>query len=114
MGWTLLVRNLYPSNSSVVPEILSNLAGTVLGIFLAITFFISIFAVLQRNHVTIGLVILNWVLIADAVVVLVVGSILWFFSLRQRENYFEAYKASSNQTIVDIQDKVSCILICLI
>lgn len=83
-----------------------NIAGLVLGIFLIVTFFISVFAVLQKNHVTIGLVILNWTLIADSVVVLVVGTIIWFYSLHQRNNYFEVFKASSPQTRIEIQDKV--------
>ncbi|KAI0818807.1 tetraspanin [Irpex lacteus] len=83
-------------------------AGLVLGIFLIVTFFISVFAVLQKNHVTIGLVILNWTLIADSVVVLVVGTIIWFYSLHQRQNYFEVFKASSPQTRIEIQDKFKC------
>jgi hypothetical protein len=83
-------------------------AGLVLGILLLVTFFISVFAVLQKNHVTIGLVILNWALIADAIVVLVVGSIIWFYSLHQRQNYFEIYKAVSPQTRLAIQDKFKC------
>lgn len=81
-------------------------AGLILGIFLLVTFFISIFAVLQKNHVTIGLVILNWLLIADGIVVLVIGTIIWFYSLHQRQNYFDVFKAVSPQTRIDIQDKV--------
>jgi len=53
--------------------------GLVVGIALLLTSFLSVGAIIQRNHVTIGLVILNWILIADAVIVLVVGTFVWFF-----------------------------------
>ena len=48
--------------------------GLVTGIFLLITFAFSIGAIVQKNHVTGGLVILNWLLVVDALVVLIVGS----------------------------------------
>ena len=67
---------------------------------------ISIFAVAQRNHVTGGLVFLNWVLIADAIAVLVIGSFIWFWSVRQRANYFGVWKMQSTTTQQAIQDKV--------
>ncbi|KAI0698502.1 hypothetical protein BC835DRAFT_1268962 [Cytidiella melzeri] len=83
-------------------------AGLVLGILLLVTFVISVFAVLQKNHVTIGLVILNWALIADGIAVIVIGSMIWFYSLHQRQNYFEVFKAVPPQTRLDIQNKFSC------
>jgi hypothetical protein len=46
-------------------------AGLVMGIALLLTSFLSVGAIIQRNHVTMGLVVLNWVLIADAVIVLI-------------------------------------------
>lgn len=73
---------------------------------LLVTFFISLFAIAQRNHVTAGLVFLNWVLIADAIAVLVIGSFIWFWSVRQRANYFGVWKAQTQATQVAIQDKV--------
>lgn len=79
----------------------------VLGIFLVVTFFISVFAVLQKNHVTIGLVILNWTLIADSIAVITIGSMIWFYSLHQRENYFKLFQSASSQTRIDIQNQVS-------
>ena len=84
-------------------------AGTILGIFLLVTFGISIFAIVQRNHVTTGLVILNWVLIMDSVVVIVVGSFIWFYSLQQRNNYYKVFKSVSAATRVEIQDHVRTI-----
>lgn len=83
-------------------------AGLVLGIMLLVTFFISIFAIAQRNHVTSGLVFLNWVLIADAIAILVIGSFIWFWSVRQRANYFGVWKVQSLDTQRAIQDKFKC------
>ncbi|THV08030.1 tetraspanin [Dendrothele bispora CBS 962.96] len=83
-------------------------AGLALGVFLLVTFLISIFAIVQRNHVTSGLVILNYVLIIDAIVVLVLGTRVWFFTLRERDNFFKIYKEQSDDTIRQIQNKFSC------
>lgn len=82
--------------------------GTVLGIFLLVTFAISIFAIVQRNHVTIGLVILNWVLIMDSIAVLVVGSFIWFYSLEQRNNYHKVWNASGQDIQIQIQNQFKC------
>lgn len=82
------------------------IAGTVLGIFLLVTFALSVFAIVQKNHVTAGLVILNWVLIMDAIAVTVIGSFIWFYSLQQRNNYFVLFQQASNDTRIAIQDKV--------
>lgn len=73
---------------------------------LLVTFAISIFAIVQKNHVTGGLIFLNWTLIADSIATLVIGTMLWFFSLEQRNNYHIRYQALPNATRVQIQDKV--------
>lgn len=83
-------------------------AGTALGIMLLITFVISLFAVAQRNHVTAGLVFLNWTLIADAIAVLVIGTMLWFFSLRQRAEYAVVFHAQTPAVRQQIQDMFHC------
>jgi len=83
-------------------------SGLITGIFLAATAVLAIFAAVQRNHVTTGLVWLNWMLIADFVVVLVVGTRIWFFSLRQRAEFFNIYSALPTETRVQIQDMFSC------
>lgn len=75
---------------------------------LLVTFVISIFAVAQRNHVTAGLVFLNWTLIGDAIAVLVIGSLIWFYSLRQRNNYLQVFDAQTPAVRQAIQDKVRC------
>lgn len=84
------------------------LSGTVLGVMLLVTFAISIFAIVQKNHVTGGLIFLNWTLIADSIATLVIGTMLWFFSLEQRNNYHIRYQALPNATRVQIQDKFQC------
>jgi len=83
-------------------------AGTVLGIALLITFAISVFAVVQRNHVTVGLVILNWLLIFDGIAIIVVGTYIWYFTLMERNNYFAKYLSVTSDIRVQIQDKFQC------
>ncbi|KAF7295159.1 hypothetical protein MIND_01054600 [Mycena indigotica] len=98
------------------PDILMNLAlndefltaGMVLGIALCITFLVSIGAVVQRNHVTMGFVILNYLLIVDAIIVVVVGTMIWFFSLRQRAEMHLRWNALSNEQRITLQDEFKC------
>lgn len=98
------------------PDILMNMtvtsadltAGLILGVVLLATFAISIFAIVQRNHITIGLVILNYVLVVDAIIVLALGSRVWFFTLRERNNFHKIYLEQPDSTIEFIQNKFSC------
>jgi hypothetical protein len=83
-------------------------AGLVLGIFLITTFVVSVGAIVQKNHVTIGLVILNWMLLADGIVVVVIGSFIWFFSLRERANFHKVFSQQSDATKIAVQDKLKC------
>jgi hypothetical protein len=82
--------------------------GLVLGIAFLLTASLSVGAIIQRNHVTIGLIVLNWVLIADAIIVLVVGTIVWFFSLRERAEFHVRYAKLQPSQRITIQDKFSC------
>lgn len=82
--------------------------GLVLGIAMCLTAFLSVFAAVQRNHVTGGLVALNWMLIVDFIIVLVLGTRIWFFSLRQRAEFFNIYSALPNDTRLQIQNQFSC------
>jgi len=84
------------------------LSGLILGIFMGVTAFLSIFAIVQRNHVTGGLVALNWALIADSIVVLVVGSRLWFASLRQRAEFHTAWVNLPPDSRLFIQNTFKC------
>jgi len=83
-------------------------AGLVMGIAFLLTSFLAIGAIIQRNHVTIGLVILNWVLISDAVIVLVVGSFVWFYTLRERAEFHARYAELQPSQRITIQDQFSC------
>jgi hypothetical protein len=87
------------------------LAGLAMGIALLLTSFVSVGAIIQRNHVTIGLVLLNWLLIADAVIVLVVGTFVWFFTLRERSEYHSVYAKLQPSQRVFIQDQASQITV---
>jgi len=83
-------------------------AGLVMGIALLITSALSVGAIIQRNHVIIGFVILNWVLIADAVIVLVVGTIMWFYSLRERADFHGKYATLQPSQRITVQDMFNC------
>jgi len=83
-------------------------AGTVLGIALLVTFAISIAAIVQRNHITMGLVILNWILIIDAIGIIIVGTFLWFFTLQERNNFHTVFSEQSSDIKIAIQDKLNC------
>jgi len=83
-------------------------AALVLGIMLIATFVFSIGAIVQKNHVTMGLVILNYMLVVDAIVVLCIGTFVWIFTLRQRNNFHPLYLALPDSSKAFIQDKFSC------
>jgi len=93
-------------NMAISSEFLT--AGMVLGIMLSATFLVSIGAVVQRNHITTGFVVLNWFLIVDSIAVVVVGSMIWFFSLRQRNEFHTKWLALSSTDRITIQDKFKC------
>ncbi|TDL27239.1 tetraspanin Pls1 family [Rickenella mellea] len=82
--------------------------GLILGIALIVTWAISVGAIIQPNHVTIGLVILNWVLILDGVVILIIGSFVWFFTLQERANFHKVFSMQSAATQIAVQDKLKC------
>jgi len=83
-------------------------AGMILGIFLIVTFAISIGAIVQRNHVTLGLVLLNWTLIIDALAIVVIGTFIWFMTLRERDNFHNVFAAQTPEARIAIQDKLKC------
>jgi len=83
-------------------------AGTILGIALLVTFAVSIGAIVQQNHVTIGLVILNYTLVLDAVAIVVIGSFLWVFTLMERANFHAKWVEATPEARITLQDKFSC------
>jgi hypothetical protein len=73
---------------------------------LLISFAVSIAAVVQANHVTMGFVILNWVLLADALAIIVIGTFIWFFTLHERANFHEVWSLQTRDTRIAVQDMV--------
>lgn len=78
-----------------------------MGVAFLITVALSIGAIIQRNHVTIGLIVLNWVLISDAIIVLVVGTFVWFYTLRERAEYHVKYINLQPSQRISVQDMVN-------
>lgn len=87
-------------------------AGSIMGVGFIVTFFIAIVGVMQRNHVTIGLVVTNYVLLADAIGVLVIGTFVWFFTLRERANFHTLWLAATPQDRQQLQDQVYICNLC--
>lgn len=85
------------------------LAGTILGVALLVTCAISVGAIVQKNHVTIGLVILNYALLLDAIGIVIIGTFVWFFTLQERANFHRLWLQASPQTRITLQDQVCCL-----
>jgi hypothetical protein len=96
-----VVMNMAFSNADLT-------AGTILGIALLATFAVSVFAIIQANHVTIGLIILNWMLVVDALGIVIIGTFVWFFTLTERENFHKVFAALSSAQRIEIQDHFKC------
>lgn len=60
----------------------------------------------QKGKAVWGLIVLNWVLILDAIAIVIVGSAIWFYTLKEQNTYHAVYEKQSPQTIIDIQNKV--------
>jgi len=93
-------------NTVLTPDIL--LAGLILGICLLITFLVSVGAIVQANHVTIGLVVLNYFLLFDAIVILVVGTYIWVPSLTQRARFHNAWTHLTVDQRITLQNQWQC------
>lgn len=76
-----------------------------MGIALVATFVVSIGAVVQRNHVTMGFVILNWFLVVDVLVVASVGTVIWWYTLTERDNFHQEWVKAPKETRIFMQDK---------
>jgi hypothetical protein len=82
--------------------------GMVLGILYAVTFVISVGAVVQRNHVTIGLVIVNWLLLIDTIFTVIFASVLWFRTLQEQDNFEKVWVGAPAQSRLTLQDAWKC------
>lgn len=83
-------------------------AGLIMGVILLASWIVSIIAVLSPAAQVTGLIVLNWMLVLDAIAVLVVGTSIWFFTLHIEDNYLAVWDALSNATKIEIQDEFSC------
>jgi len=83
-------------------------AGLALGITLLISWVVSVGAIVQPTHVLGGLVLLNWVLLIDAIFIIVAGTFVWFYTLQERANFHTVFSNLSNETKVAVQDKLKC------
>jgi len=82
--------------------------GLILGLFFLVTWAFSVGAVIQKNHITGGLVLLNWLLIADMVYLTVAGTFIWFFTLCMRDNFRTIWSEQTPSTRIAIQDMFKC------
>jgi len=115
----LLAAGVFTLALSIVwraPNILMNMvlshtdltAGTILGVVLLTTFMISVGAIIQRNHVTIGLVLLNYALLVDAIGILIIGTFIWFSTLQERANFHQSWVEASPAVRITLQDRFKC------
>ncbi|KXN90494.1 hypothetical protein AN958_04166 [Leucoagaricus sp. SymC.cos] len=96
-----LLMNMVLSNADLT-------TGTILGVALIVTFFISIAGVVQRNHITIGLVITNYALLIDAIGIVIIGTFVWFFTLQERNNFSALWNTATPEVRRQLQDKLHC------
>lgn len=83
------------------------IAGLILGILLLITFVISIGAIIQRSHIVLPLMVLNWALVVDGIAIIFIGSFIWFVTLAERDNFLQRLTAATPEIRIAVQDRVS-------
>jgi len=84
------------------------LAGLALGIAYVATFPVGFVGIIQHNAVTMGLHLLQWVLLIDGAGTVAVGSLIWYFTLKERANYFVRFNAEPANVRQAFQDEFSC------
>lgn len=89
-------------------------AGIVLGVIYIISWLISIPAFISskrrsgRKANTTLLASFNWTLVLAALVTLVIGLVIWFFTLRERSEFLKVWNEQSVETQVYLQDTLQC------
>lgn len=78
--------------------------GRILGIVLLATSLLSVFLIILRGKRP--LVIVNWLLLLDAVAILSVATFIWMYTLHERINYHAVFGRQSNATKIKVQDVV--------
>jgi len=84
------------------------IAGMALGITLIATFILSLCAIAQKNHITVGLAALNWTLLVDAIATVAIGSYFWYYTLRPLNNFHAIYAKTSREDKIAVQDMFKC------
>jgi len=107
IAFSIVFRGTDVIRSLVLSSLDLNLA-LALGILYAVTFVVSIGAVIQQNHITIGLAIFNWLLIINAILTVIYGSNLWFMTLREEHNFGSIWNATTPARRIAVQDKFQC------
>lgn len=80
--------------------------GGILGIVLLATSLLSAFLIILRGRRP--LVIINWLLLLDAVAILFVATFIWMYTLHERKNYHAVFSRQSDATKIQIQDTLRC------
>lgn len=83
-------------------------AGLALGSAFVLTWMTSVTGMIQRNHITMPLIITNWALIGDAIGVVIIGCIVWFYTLTPTYDFLIAWEAASPATQQALQDSLHC------
>lgn len=110
-GITIAFSILWGMPNMIVQFVVDNAflrAGLGLGVSYSITFLIAVIAIIQPNHITMGLSALNWVLLIDALATLVIGTIIWFFTLKESAMYGAKWLLASPNVRVAIQNEFKC------
>jgi len=108
---SVILSQTWRAPDALMNMVLSNAdltAGTTLGIALILTFLISIVAIAQKNHVTLGFVFLKYALLLDAMGIIVIGTFVWWYTLEARANFHGLWLQASRATRIALQDKFEC------
>ncbi|KAL7415186.1 tetraspanin [Mrakia frigida] len=83
-------------------------AGLALGILLVLTSFFAVPSILQSPNNNSLLIFLNWAVVGDIIAATVVGSIVWFYSLCQRDEFAVSWSGFTDPERVGIENMFSC------
>ena len=76
----------------------------MLGIIFLTTFASSLILIVIRGKRP--LVLLNWLLLANGIAILIIGTYIWFYTLHERDNYHRVFGMQTNTTKIAVQDQV--------
>jgi len=87
-------------------------AAMVLGIMILASWLISVYAAVtglaKGRRRTGGFIVFNWSLIAVAITTTIIGSIIWFFTLQPRSEFFAIWNDQPQATQQFLQDTLHC------